>query len=606
MILRIAFFLLLATVSAFAQGSIREQAFTKALDEELAKRSDGKWLYERSEGYRKSVLQNISERLHLGTANKLGLPEDQTQSLPGTFSGNVSNDLFGQEETTVAISRNDPNRIIIASNDEISDKRSLPVYLSADAGRTWSTFRMPIPPKPYYAWCDPYLAADQFNGFYYAYILENPNASFSNIMVAHSPDGINWTYGSPVVAGKGASTGQEDKESIAVDFGTTSSTNGRVYVSWSHSDTAASMNGLQLAWSDDNAANWSTPVRIDSGSGFFSQVKVDNVGNVFYTYSGYRDDGGVAEHYLLTSYDHGATFVRRKIADFHNYPYSVKQYVPTLKGTKGIRSFPYIAMDYDSRINTLHVVYGSYEKWNDTTHSAMLYYVKTTDAGITWSHPYPVGFQVDSSSLQTDRFMPWISIDEEKGDVHILYYSSQDDPKNLKCAAYLTIIHAEGPVTHTKLSDSAFDPLRITDYSLNPVLGDYIGSAIRGTTFAYTWTEGPREYADGEVYAYIKSQTSGVSEIRQVSANALRIFSIYPNPSFNNKITLGFAIPQNGNVSISLTSIDGTLCRKLFYGGLTAGTHEKTFDINGLANGSYFISLENGDVSVQKEIIVTH
>ena len=604
MIIRIIFFLLLFCAGSFAQGVGREDAFKKALDEEISKRENGEWLYQRSEVFRKTVLHNVEERLHLGTRFQHNLP--QTQSQPGLFFGDVSNDQFGQEETSVAISRNDPNRILIGSNDEPEDVRSMPAYLSIDGGRSWNTSRMPLPPKPYMAYGDPFLAADQFGGFYYAFLISNEKLSLSNIMVAHSVDGVTWTYGEPVILGKGQSASSEDKESIAIDSGITSLTNGRVYVSWMHFDADTSKQGLQLAWSDNLGQNWSAPVRIDNGSGFFSQVKVDRNGNVFYSYSEYKSDGSIGAHYLLISYDQGASFIRRKIADYINYPYSDKLHLPALKGRNGFRAFPYINIDYDSHFNTLHVVYGSYKKWDDSTNSALLFYVKTSDAGVSWSKPFPLGYSGDSLILHTDRFMPWIGINEDNGDVHILYYSSENDPKNIKTEAYRAIIHSEGPVTYTRLSDSLFNPLHITDYTYTPLLGDYIGCAIRGSTYAYAWTEDRKGFPDGEIYAYINNLFAGVSGIHQVSANALRIISAYPNPLINGKIKLEFAIPRTGIVSLSLSTIEGTFCKKLFQADLSSGTYEKEFDISGIANGEYIISLENESASVQKKIVVLH
>jgi hypothetical protein len=606
MIIRITIFLLFISTVASAQSSEDAGIFKKSLEEELAKRKNGEWLYQRSEVYRKSVLHNVAEKLHLGTSFKTKDQPVSPQNLPGVFSQDISNDQFGQEETTVAISRNDPNLIVIGSNDEPEDVRSMPIFLSTDGGKSWNTSRMPIPPKPYYAYGDPFLAADQFGGFYYAFLIYNDKLSMSNIMVAHSVDGVTWTYGEPVIFGKGQSASSEDKESIAVDSGSVSPTNGRVYVSWMHFDADTSKQGLQLAWSDNLAQSWSEPVRIDNGSGFFSQVKVDKDGNVFYTYSEYVGDGTDGTHYLLISYDHGATFIRRKIGNYYNYPYSDREHIPTLKGASGFQAFPYITMDYDSHLNTLHVVYGSYKKWNDTTYSAILYYVKTSNGGITWSNPFPIGFQGDSTTLHTDRFMPWIGINQETDDVHILYYSSEDDPKNIKTEAYRAIIHTGGPVSYTRISDSLFNPLQVTDYNTIPFIGDYIGCGIRGSTDVYTWTENRKGYSDGEIYAYVINPSAGISGIHQVSANALNIVSVYPNPAANDKFNLDIAIPQSGRVTLSLLSISGAFSKKLFQEDLPSGTYEKELDIHGIANGEYIISLENGSAAVQKKIIITH
>ncbi len=488
----------------------------------------------------------------------------------------------------------------------------MPVYLSTDAGMSWNTSRMPSPPKPYIAYGDPFIIADQFNGFYYAFLIDSKDQSLSNIMVAHSADGVTWTYSDPVVAGKIADGTSEDKESIAIDLGSESPVTGRVYLSWMHFDNDHPSNdGLQLAWSDNGGLTWSLPERIDSGAGFFSQVKVDNSGNIYYTYSNYRIDGGSAEHYLLISYDQGATFIRRKIADFYNYPYSRSQDKTTLKGVNGIRAFPYITMDYDLDAKILHVVYGTYRKWSDSTSNAILFYTNSSDEGRTWAAPYAIGLQGDSAALHTDRFMPWIGIDNVTGNIHVVYYSSQNDPSNIKLEAYRTIFYKEGTIEYSRISDSLFDPLHVTDYDIMPLVGDYNGCAQRGGTFAYAWTENrkglpPEQYLDGEVYAFVNSQSSGVSSIRQVSARSLSIFSAYPNPSSGGSLTLGFAIPVSGMASLSLSSTGGAFCKKLFSADLASGTYVKEFDISSIASGNYVISLESGNASVQKKIVVLH
>src|SRR6185295_11977002 len=116
------------------------------------------------------------------------------------------------------------------------------------------------------------------------------------------------------------------------------STFGRMYISWERFDTSSVNSGMMIAWSDNEGESWSAPIKIGSDSGFFSQVKVGKEGTVYYSYSDYRSDGSPASHYLLISSDHGATFVRHKIADFLNYPYSNVEKLATLKGSRGIRA----------------------------------------------------------------------------------------------------------------------------------------------------------------------------------------------------------------------------------------------------------------------------
>jgi hypothetical protein len=518
------------------------------------------------------------------------------------FSGDISRDEFGQEETSVAISVTDPNRIVIGANDEAANIRSMPIYLSTDGGSSWNTSHMPYPPGQYQACCDPVLASDPKGGFYYAFLIVNQQASLSNILVAHSADGLTWTYGDPVLANKGSSTNQEDKESIAIDLSPSSSTYGRIYVSWQRFDTAYNFALLELAWSDDEGKSWSPAARIQFDSGFFPQVKVDKHGNVFYSYSLYRDDGKFAGQYVLYSTDHGLTFSQHKIAEYLNYPYSKRERLGTLKGSGGIRAFPYITMDYDQQHDLLHVIYGTYKTWKDGKSSALLFYTNTGDGGNSWSSLLPIGYTGDSSSLESDRFMPAIAADEKTGDAHIIYYSSESDSNNIKCEAMRAIIHADGKAEYKNLSDSLFNPLSVTDFYPFPFIGDYTGCAIKNETYAYSWTEDRKGFPDGEIYAYVVSGKSGISERHQVSAKSLAIYSVYPNPIVN-KVTLGFAIPTSGIAQVWLVSIGGVR-KKLYEGHFAEGTYTKESDLGTIANGEYFVTVETEYGIAQRKIVI--
>ncbi|MEP7234185.1 MAG: T9SS type A sorting domain-containing protein [Ignavibacteriota bacterium] len=589
---------------------ISDERYTNALNQELSKHENGAWLYQRSEIFRKMIGRTLANNLQLDHNTTGEIPETQSAIAP-TFSGDISNDPFGQEEPSVAISRNNPSRIVIGANDEPADIRSMPIFLSTDAGLSWSTSRMPSPPKPYYAYSDPSLVSDQYNGFYYAFLIANETEHLSNILVAHSSDGVSWNYDGPVIADKQGDASYEDKESLALDVGNYSKTYGRLYVSWMHTEAKLSNCGLRLSWSDNQGLTWSAPKIIDSSTyGFFTQLKVDNYGKLFFTYSRFADVDSVAEHYLLVSHDNGESFIRQKIADYRNYPYSKEEGSPTLKGRKGVRAFPYIVMDYKESTKTLHVVYGSYEKWANGKSNALLYYVNSDDEGKSWREPLPIGFEGDSSALHTDRFMPWIATDALTSSIYIIYYSSQNDTTNTKLEAHRLILSKEVPITYSVLSDSLFDPLHVTDYTITPFIGDYIGCAAQGSTQVYAWTENRKglpaqQFLDGEIFAFVNSTSTGVSELHQVSANSLGIYSVYPNPSGGN-LKLGIAIPEQGSVSLTIAGAQGALKKKIFLGQMQQGTYQKECDLHDLGSGEYTITLEEGKMSSRTKIIITH
>jgi hypothetical protein len=90
-------------------------------------------------------------------------------ALPSYGQKTISNDEFAQQETSIAISRKDPNRIVVGSNDDAMDVRSMPAYLTTDGGKSWDTYRIPKVPTPYRPTGDPVVIADNDGGFYYAH-----------------------------------------------------------------------------------------------------------------------------------------------------------------------------------------------------------------------------------------------------------------------------------------------------------------------------------------------------------------------------------------------------------------------------------------------------
>jgi len=65
----------------------------------------------------------------------------------------------------------------------------------------------------------------------------------------------------------------------------------------------------------------------------------------------------------------------------------------------------------------------------------------------------------------------------------------------------------------------------------------------------------------------------------------------YPNP-FNPTTKISFEIPQEGNVILSVYNLQGQKVATLVNGKLSAGSHEISFDANGLTSGVYFARLD--------------
>lgn len=72
--------------------------------------------------------------------------------------------------------------------------------------------------------------------------------------------------------------------------------------------------------------------------------------------------------------------------------------------------------------------------------------------------------------------------------------------------------------------------------------------------------------------------------------NAFSLEQNYPNP-FNPSTNISFTLPQTGNVKLNIYDALGNLVETLFNGNLNEGSHQVTFNSNGLTSGVYYYSI---------------
>ena len=80
------------------------------------------------------------------------------------------------------------------------------------------------------------------------------------------------------------------------------------------------------------------------------------------------------------------------------------------------------------------------------------------------------------------------------------------------------------------------------------------------------------------------------SGVAKITRKGDRVF-IYPNP-VSSRLYFNYSNAQN-NASAELYSIDG---KKLMSIKLGVNSTQASFDVSGLKNGSYFLTLRNGEV----------
>jgi len=77
----------------------------------------------------------------------------------------------------------------------------------------------------------------------------------------------------------------------------------------------------------------------------------------------------------------------------------------------------------------------------------------------------------------------------------------------------------------------------------------------------------------------------------------------YPNP-FNPTTNIKFSLPKDGNVSLKVYDMTGSLVQTIIDGNVHAGTHNVEFDATTLSSGVYFYTLKTSEFFDTKRMIL--
>jgi hypothetical protein len=97
------------------------------------------------------------------------------------------------------------------------------------------------------------------------------------------------------------------------------------------------------------------------------------------------------------------------------------------------------------------------------------------------------------------------------------------------------------------------------------------------------------------------SYNTAITETQEI--NGIKLTQSYPNPS-TDFTKIEYQIPETSDVKIDLIDMTGKVVMHLNEGIKTAGKHEVSLKVTGIAAGSYFYSLSAGDRRLTKELII--
>ncbi|RJP61180.1 MAG: T9SS C-terminal target domain-containing protein [Ignavibacteriales bacterium] len=94
------------------------------------------------------------------------------------------------------------------------------------------------------------------------------------------------------------------------------------------------------------------------------------------------------------------------------------------------------------------------------------------------------------------------------------------------------------------------------------------------------------------------------SDVRDdVNINSFELKQNYPNP-FNPSTVISYSIPQNAFVTLKVYNILGNEVSTLVNEQKAAGNYSVTFNASQLSTGIYFYTLQSGNYSETKKLIL--
>lgn len=292
-----------------------------------------------------------------------------------------------------------------------------------------------------------------------------------------------------------------DKEWVVADL-TNGPYSNNLYIGWRQYGSP----GMGFIRSTNHGVNWSTPLILNGGQGAY--VSVGPNGNIQggYVYFACTDQYLGTTILMHRSSDGGETFQQLGyVVNGISTPGSLYYGRPTLKYTH-IRcdNMPRMAVDngYTSTRGNVYIVYASNPPGPD---QADLYFVKSTDNGVTWSIPA----RLNDDATTTDQWMPTIAVDNNTGKIFISWYDSRNDPANNTMTDIYGTTSTNGGLTFApdnRISNASFNPDNMAIINPNDAsyIGDYFGTANtgNGVTSITSWMDN-RTTTAGILQSYV-------------------------------------------------------------------------------------------------------
>jgi hypothetical protein len=402
------------------------------------------------------------------------------QNVQVTYDTSANN---ARSESSVAINPNNPNQIVAASKkfaDIQTYDFTLATEYSTDGGKTWRASPALSLPKGATVMTDPTLAWDDSNNVFLVGLTgyNPPGWTTIGIVIYKSSDGgSTWSAPNPIHY-----SAADDKQWAAGDSYPMSPFHGHVYTVWDD-------NGIAFARTTDHGATWTgtsgaaAGAPIASGT-FYPEITVSDTGAAYVVSTDTASlvamtvstDGGDSFH-PATNPATGITTLEAALS-------AVDGWAELLGGTFRVISDPTVAAYGD----ILLVAWSDYREG-----AARIYYVRSVDAGTTWSTPS--GQRLDTTTVPSDfhHIMPQMVVDKF-GVFGCVYYEFGPKPAKALIDVVLSLSFDQGiSFGGSVLTSQPWDPTIDAPWAHGDphvtFIGDYMGLDASPLGFQPLWTD---------------------------------------------------------------------------------------------------------------------
>jgi hypothetical protein len=363
------------------------------------------------------------------------------------------------------------------------------IYYTFDGGSNWTGYNNP----PFGTNSGDPVSVIGTNGYLYeGYIHSNGGQGVSY----STNNGTTWSSAIISLSGTGFND-LLDKNHMWIDKKVGSPYENRVYAAWTRFHTGhVNNNKVEVSYSSNNGATWSTPVNVSAGVNAGSHDQGVNLqtgpnGEVYAIWAVYDNwaSGVYGEDAIgyNVSTDGGQTWgTARKIYTAANFGIrGMLKPTGQVGASAGIRvsSFPSLAVNRTTG--------DMYAVWPQRTvapagTSADIVSIRSTDGGLTWSAPVRVNDDLITNGK--DQYYPWVTVDQTSGAVYTVFYDGRNVANDSSQVYMARSIDGGLTFENLMISDAAFKPKPISGLA-GGYQGDYIGiTALDNTVYAY-WAD---------------------------------------------------------------------------------------------------------------------